>query len=79
MTRFKAYARSAGVWLDCDFEALPDPSGVECVVALPDRAAVLAYNNRYGWTAVYFHRDGSIDYLDPLPADLKAAYARLNG
>lgn len=38
MTRFKEELRKAGIKLECDYEALPDPSGIQAVTVDPEKA-----------------------------------------
>ena len=75
MTRFKEYARSKGIRLECDYECLPY-KGLECVLVLPERAAVLEFYNCYGWTAIYFRSDGSAIVADPSREEIAAALNR---
>lgn len=72
MTKFKEYARSKGIKLECDYERMPY-NGLEYVRVLPDRAAILKYYNQCGWAASYIRTDGSVIVADPSREEITAA------
>ena len=78
MTRFKQYARSKGIKLYDDYEEMPTRDGLEDVLVLPERAAVLEYYVFYGWTATYIRRDGTTYTADPSREEIAAALNRGN-
>lgn len=72
MTKFKEYARSKGIRLECDYECMPC-NGLEYVRVLFDRAAILEYYNQYGWVATYIRTDGRVIVADPSREEIAAA------
>lgn len=59
MNRFKKELRKAGVKLECDYECLPDPDGIQAVTVNSETAVFAVYHTSI--TMVWcMDRDGSI-------------------